>query len=124
MMAQKERNRAEGSVGKYRDRIGCHAPEPLQLELFREAVKNATAYVLTDGPLIPRRPFTRVGLLVGKSTKATAKEGWVCLTFAIGETEESYLAQRQSWLLLHGNPAVGEAKLSSELNYYMFERGP
>lgn len=92
---------------------------PRSVELFREAVKNGVAYVLTDEPLTPRRPFARVGLLVEKFTKASANEGWVCLTLAIGETEESYLAQRQSWLLLHENPAIGEAKFSSELNYYI-----
>ncbi|RYP41098.1 hypothetical protein DL767_001259 [Monosporascus sp. MG133] len=96
---------------------------PKSVELFREAVKNGTAYLLSDEPLIPKRHSARVGLLVEKFTKSPGNEAWVCLTLAIGETEPSYRYERQNWLLLHENPASDTGKQSSELNY-LLERSP
>jgi ankyrin repeat protein len=96
---------------------------PRSIELFKEAVKNGTAYLLSDEPLIPKRHWARVGLLVEKFTQSPANEAWVCLTLAVGETEPSYKYERQNWLLLHENPASDKGKQSSELNY-LLERSP
>jgi ankyrin repeat protein len=92
---------------------------PRSIELFKEAVKNGTAYLLSDEPLIPKRHWARVGLLVERFTKSPGNEAWVCLTLAVGETEPSYKYERQSWLLLHENPATDKGKQSSELNYLL-----
>jgi ankyrin repeat protein len=56
---------------------------------------------------------------VDRSNKPTRYEGWVCLTLAIGETEESYEAAKHEWLLLHENPAGDKGKQTSELNYLL-----
>jgi len=77
---------------------------PESIEFFRSAVKDGTAYLLADEPLFPKRAFSRVGLLVARFTKPKDREAWVCLTLAVGETEEFYKAERLEWLLLHENP--------------------
>ncbi|KAF2260474.1 hypothetical protein CC78DRAFT_472852, partial [Lojkania enalia] len=43
---------------------------PESIELFNKAVKEGTAYLLTDEPLVPKRRFCRVGLLVTRFTRA------------------------------------------------------
>ncbi|KAF2787616.1 hypothetical protein K505DRAFT_257298, partial [Melanomma pulvis-pyrius CBS 109.77] len=43
---------------------------PASVEFFREAVREGTAYLLSDEPLVPKRPFSRVGLLVAQFTRA------------------------------------------------------
>ncbi|KAK4235618.1 ankyrin repeat-containing domain protein [Achaetomium macrosporum] len=95
---------------------------PKSVELFKEAVRSGTAYLLSDEPLTPTQPFARVGLLVERFTMSANHEGWVCLTLAIGETEESYEAVKQEWLLLHENPASDKGKQTSELNYLLERR--
>jgi ankyrin repeat protein len=74
------------------------------VEFFRKAVKEGTAYLLADEPLIPPRHFSRVGLLVARFTKVEDREAWVCLTLAVGETQETYKFEKLDWLLLHENP--------------------
>jgi len=92
---------------------------PKSIRIFEEAVRKGTAYVLTDEPLIPKRHSCRVGLLVEKFTKPVSQEGWVCFTLAIAETEATYTAEKQEWLLLHENPATEKGKDESELNYLL-----
>ncbi len=97
---------------------GTRKESPRSVRLFEEAIQRGTAYVLTDEPLVPKQAFARVGLLVERVTMPpSGLEGWVCLTLAIGETEETYKAEKQEWLLLHENPASEKGKDESELNY-------
>lgn len=93
---------------------------PKSIDIFKEAVQKGTAYVLTDEPLVPVQHHARIGLAVEKSTKPVGSlEGWVCFTLAIGETEDSYTAERQEWLLLHENPAKDKGKGESEIKYLL-----
>ncbi|KAK3322766.1 ankyrin repeat-containing domain protein [Apodospora peruviana] len=98
---------------------------PESVALFKEAIRNGTAYLLSDEPLAPKQHFSRVGLFVDKFTKPkTDNEAWVVLTLAVGETEPSYIATREKWLLLHENPTDPEGgKPLSEL-YYAFTHSP
>ncbi|TPX12492.1 uncharacterized protein E0L32_006904 [Thyridium curvatum] len=95
---------------------------PESVREFEKAVSNGSAYLLSDEPLIPKKTFSRVGLLVERFPKSPDFEAWVCLTLAVGETEETYLAEEFEWLLLHENP-VSERTMSgkgaSELNYQL-----
>jgi len=95
------------------------AESPKSIEIFEEAVRKGTAYVLSDEPLVPQKPYARVGLLVEKFTEPSKPEGWVCFTLAIGETTEPYKVEKQEWLLLHENPATDKGKQDSELNYLL-----
>ena len=103
----------------------CHVSDatakqsPKSIEIFEEAVRNSTAYLLTDERLVPQQHIARVGLMVEKFTEPSSSEGWVCFTLAIGETEEPYRAEKQEWLLLHENPAKEKGKEESELNYVL-----
>ena len=81
---------------------------PKSVEYFREAVKKGTAYLLADEPLVPMRHFSRVCLLVARFTEAEDREAWVCLTLAVGETQETYKFEKLDWLLLHENPVSDE----------------
>lgn len=82
---------------------------PESIEIFRKAVKDGNAYLLADEPLVPKRHMSRVGLLVERFTRAQELEAWVCLTLAVGETEETYKAEKTDWLLLHENPVSKES---------------
>jgi len=77
---------------------------PKIVEAFRLAVSKGTAYLLSDELLFPKEHFCRVALAVERFTKASDMEAWVCMTLAIGETEETYRPERSKWLLLHENP--------------------
>jgi ankyrin repeat protein len=66
---------------------------PDSVEAFRKAVREGNAYLLADESLIPKRHMSRVGLLVERFTKAQDLQAWVCLTLAVGETEETYKAE-------------------------------
>lgn len=93
---------------------------PRSVEEFKEAVNNGTAYLLSDESLTPRRRFSRVGLLVERFTRSPSLEAWVCFTLAVGETQETYMAERLDWLLLHENPVSDRfmsGKGSSEINF-------
>lgn len=95
---------------------------PHSVELFRKAVAEGEAYLLADEPLVPKRHFSRVALLVQQFSKVDELEAWVCLTLAVGETEEHYKREKRDWLLLHENPVSEEdlsGKKSSELFYIM-----
>jgi hypothetical protein len=86
---------------------------PESVETFRKAVKEGNAYLLADEPLIPKRHMSRVGLLVERFTRADGLQAWVCLTLAVGETEEAYKAEKSDWLLLHENPVFHEESLQN-----------
>jgi hypothetical protein len=73
------------------------------VETFRKGEGEGNAYLLADEPLIPERHTSRVGLLVEHFTKAGDPQAWVCLTLAVGETEEAYKAEKSNWLVLHEN---------------------
>lgn len=108
------------SVGFISEQTQKESPE--SVELFKQAVREGNAYLLADEPLVPKRHFSRVGLLVERFTKAEDLEAWVCLTLAVGETEEAYKAEKSEWLLLHENPVSKEllsGKQSTELHYMM-----
>lgn len=95
---------------------------PGSVEFFRKAVRDGTAYLLADEPLVPKRHFSRIGLLVARFTQAEEREAWVCLTLAVGETEETYKYERLDWLLLHENPVSEQflsGKATTELTYMM-----
>jgi ankyrin repeat protein len=77
---------------------------PKSIEFFRKAVREGTAYLLSEEPLFPKRHFSRIGLLVARFTKVEEHEAWVCLTLAVGETQETYKYEKKDWLLLHENP--------------------
>lgn len=98
------------------------AQTPRALELFGEAVREGTAYLLSDEPLVPKRAISRVGLVVQRFAAAENLESWVLFTLAIGETAPSYKRAKMEWLLLHENP-VSENMLGgkdiSELRYAM-----
>ncbi|KAM7192078.1 Ankyrin repeat-containing domain protein [Naviculisporaceae sp. PSN 640] len=101
---------------------------PASLEVFRDAVKKGTAYLLTEDSLIPKQHIARVGLLVERFTlpEPTNKEAWVIMTLAVGETQPSYSASREKWLLLHENPTRSghdNGKGMSELTY-LFTQSP
>jgi ankyrin repeat protein len=87
---------------------------------FRKAVSEGTAYLLSDDPLYPKKPFAYVGLLVERFTEAKDLEAWVCMTVAVFDTEPTYKGQTDTWLLLHENPVSDHymsGKGFSELNY-------
>jgi ankyrin repeat protein len=77
---------------------------PKSIEFFRKAVREGTAYLLSEEPLFPKRHFSRIGLLVARFSKVEEHEAWVCLTLAVGETQETYKYEKKDWLLLHENP--------------------
>jgi ankyrin repeat protein len=100
---------AEGAmtVGFVSEQTQKESPE--SVEIFRKAVKAGNAYLLADEPLVPKRHMSRVGLLVERFTQVQELEAWVCLTLAVGETEETYKVENTNWLLLHENPVSKEA---------------
>jgi ankyrin repeat protein len=81
---------------------------PKSIEFFRKAVREGTAYLLADEPLVPIRHFSRIGLLVARFLEAEDLEAWVCITFAVGETQETSKFEKLDWLLLHENPVSDE----------------
>jgi hypothetical protein len=95
---------------------------PKSIETFRKAVREGNAYLLVDEPLVPKRHMSRVGLLVERFTRAEDHQAWVCLTLAVDETEETYKAEKTSWLLLHEDP-VSQEEFSGRdltgLRYFM-----
>ena len=94
------------TVGFISEQTEKESPE--SIEIFRKAVEAGNAYLLADESLVPKRHFSRVGLLVERRANVANLEAWVCLTLAVGETEDSYKAEKESWLLLHENPASKE----------------
>jgi ankyrin repeat protein len=112
---------AEGAmtVGFVSERTQEESPE--SVDIFRNAVKAGNAYLLADEPLVPKRHMSRVGLLVERFTQAEELEAWVCLTLAVGETEETYKVEKTDWLLLHENPVSKEAfsgRAFTEMTHY------
>lgn len=110
------------SVGFISEQTQNECPE--SVELFRNAVAEGDAFLLADEPLVPKRSFSRVGLLIQRFTKTEDLEAWVCLTLAIGETEETYKAEKYNWLLLHENPVSKEllsGKGTSELHHMLIQ---
>lgn len=99
---------------------GMQEQIPKALELFQQCVREGTAYLLSDEPLAPKQPFSRVGLIVERFSQAQDLEAWVLFTLAVGETQPAYNREEAQWLLLHENP-ISEHEMSgksiSELNY-------
>lgn len=98
------------------------ARTPRALELFRDAVREGTAYLLSDEPLVPKRAISRVGLVVQRFVAAENLEAWVLFTLAVGETAPSYKRTKMEWLFLHENPVSDNmlgGKPISELRYAM-----
>ena len=86
---------------------GCmisKSENPKSVAEFGKAVDEGTAYLLSNVPLYPKKPFAYVGLLVERFTDAKDLEGWVCMTVAVFDTEPMYKGQTTDWLLLHENP--------------------
>lgn len=102
---------------------GCYISKhenPKSITEFENSVSEGTAYLLSDDPLIPKKPFAIVGLLVEQFKEAKDMEAWVCMTVAVFDTEPTYKAEPDTWLLLHENPVSDHymsGKGHSELNY-------
>jgi ankyrin repeat protein len=94
------------TVGFISEQTEKESPE--SIEVFKKATLEGNAYLLADEPLVPKRHMSRVGLLVERFTKVEDLQAWVCLTLAVGETEETYKTEKKSWLLLHENPISDE----------------
>lgn len=95
---------------------------PKALALFDESVREGTAYLLSDEPLVPKQPFSRVGLVVQRFTGAENLEAWVLFTLAVGETQPAYKRMETEWLFLHENPVsenILGGKAISQLRYAM-----
>lgn len=90
------------TVGFISEQTQKESPE--SIETFKKAVQEGNAYLLADEPLVPKRHFSRVALLVERFTKPKDLQAWVCLTLAVGETEETYKRKKTTWLLLDENP--------------------
>lgn len=88
---------------------------PRSLELFEQAVKKGTAYILRPSP--PARDAFQVVLAVERFTKPPVNEAWVC--FVAGEDYFEEANERLEWLLLHENPTTDGGKERSELNYLL-----
>lgn len=102
---------------------GCYISKhenPKSLAEFEKSVSKGTAYLLSDDPLIPRKPFAFVALLIERFAMAKDLEGWVCMTVAVFDTEPTHKAEPDTWLLLHENPVSDHymsGKGHSELHY-------
>lgn len=99
---------------------GMREQIPKAFEVFQQSVRQETAYLLSDEPLAPKQPLSRVGLVVERFSKAEALEAWVLFTLAVGETQPAYKREEVQWLLLHENPLSEHelgGKSTSELNY-------
>lgn len=93
---------------------------PKALTLFDESVREGRAFLLSDEPLVPKQPFSRVGLVVQQFTGAENLEAWVLFTLAVGETQPTYNRVPTEWLFLHENPVSENmlgGKTVSELKY-------
>lgn len=65
---------------------GCRISKfenPKSVAEFRKSVDMRTAYLLSDDPLYPKKPFAYVGLLVERFKEARDLEAWVCMTVAV-----------------------------------------
>ncbi|KAK4457273.1 hypothetical protein QBC42DRAFT_301300 [Cladorrhinum samala] len=97
---------------------GC----PRSWELFEQAVKKGTAYILRPDPPVATHSDLPV-LAVERFTKSPANEAWVCFVafecYGFEGADETL-----EWLLLHENPTTDGGKERSELNYLLEAKSP
>jgi hypothetical protein len=102
---------------------GCHISKhenPKSIAEFEQSVTEGTAYILSNDPLYPKKPFAFVAVLVERFKEAKNLEGWVCMTVAVFDTQPTYSGETDTWLLLHENPVSDHymsGKGHSELHY-------